>query len=208
MGIHSIICHLIFDPRYKIAPYKQKLLFSPGENFRQFSNAWRWREFCRQICLHAMYLSIYPLLPGGYLAQLEKLDLVIWSHYKVWVIGGILAKAFFVMCGSPQTPLLMHFSKRTHFYRMLYTYIQSAFASSYYRALQQHRFQQAICLAPIHEIPTQLASITFRLSNTGTHPRTWYKNFPRVPFVCHPQLPIILGFFQKDGTKRSRGSEH
>ena len=42
---------------------------------------------------------------------------------------GLLAvcwpKCFFVMCGSPQKPLLMHFSKRTHFYRMLYTYIHT-----------------------------------------------------------------------------------
>ena len=30
--------------------------------------------------------------------QLAKLDLVFWSHYKVWVISGILAKVFFVMC--------------------------------------------------------------------------------------------------------------
>ena len=64
MGIHSIICHLIFDPRYKIALYKQKLLFSPGENFCQFSNAWRWREFCRRICLHDIYQSTHCFLGG------------------------------------------------------------------------------------------------------------------------------------------------
>ena len=146
--------------------------------------------------LFACYVSInLPTASWGYLVQLAKLDLVIWSHYKMSVIGRILAQVFFVLCGSPQTPLLMHFSKRTHFYRMLYTYIQSAFASSYYRALQQHRFQQAIYLAPIHEIPTQPASITFRLSNIGAHLGTWYKNFPGYPLSAILNYQKILGFF-------------
>ena len=119
----------------------------------------------------------------------------------MWVIGNILANVFFVMCGSPQRPLLMHFSKHTHFYRMLYTYIQSAFASSYYSALQQHRFQQAICLAHIHEILTQPASITFCLSNTGAHPGTWYKNFPGCPLSAIHNYQKSWDFFRKMALK-------
>ena len=147
--------------------------------------------------LFSCYVSInLPTASWGIPRTVGKIgfgNLVTLQSVGYWCI---LAKVLFVMCGSPQRPLLMHFSKRTHFYRMLYTYIQSAFASGYYHALQQHRFQQAICLAPIHEIPTQPASIIFRLSNTGAHQGTWYKISPGA-FCLSSSTTNNLGIFSE-----------